>query len=194
MKLFCRYRILLPAGHTAIDLLLLVAWIWHAVVVLNPPKAWSRPPGNALAAYAEEESIGWTPATTWTEHQPRFELIRTGTLPAGIVSTSVRPEAGWQTRHRLWDPWWILVHEAVAIPFWFLIGAWLDTGRSRLGQTMQAYLAGRVALALLAMAGSGIGWKAQVLFWLGLAAYGGLWAWRWLLRTARMGLAASAQR
>lgn len=194
MKLFCQYRILLPAGHTAIDLLLLAAWIWHAVVVLSPPQAWSHPPGNALAAYARSESIGWSPSTVYWEPDSRFALIQTGTLPAGIVSASIRPEAGWQTRHRLWDPWWVLVHEAVAIPFWFLVGAWLDTSRSRLGKTMQAYLVGRMALALLAMAGSGIGWKAQALFWLGLAAYGALWAMRWLLGAARMGLAGSAQR
>jgi hypothetical protein len=117
--------------------------------------------------------------------EPRFALILSGTLPAGIVSGSLRPEAGWQTRHRLWDPIWFLIHQAVAIPFWFLMGAWIDGGRSRLGGTMQAYLVGRIALALLAMLGSGIGWKLQVLFWLALTVYGAPMASRWLLRGAR---------
>jgi len=194
MRLHCRYRTLLPVGHTAIDLLLLAVWIWHAVVVLNPGRAAVRPQGNALAAFAQSESIGWAPTTHCGPLEPRFELIRTGTLPAGIVSGTVRPEAGWQTRHRLWDPVWFLIHEAVAIPFWFLIGAWLDTGRSRLAGTMQGYLVGRAALALLAIAAPANWWSAQVLFWLGLGTYGALWAWRWLLRSARMGLMRTAGR
>jgi len=36
VTLHCRYRSLLPAAHTAIDLVLVAAWIGHAVVVLNP--------------------------------------------------------------------------------------------------------------------------------------------------------------
>jgi hypothetical protein len=188
MKPHCKYRGLLPAGHAAIDVLLLAAWIWHAVVVLNPRKAWSRPQGNALAAYAQSESIGWSPSrlSCYREPDPRFALILTGTLPAGIVSVSVRPEAGWQTRHRLWDPIWFVLHEAVAIPLWFLIGTWIDSGRSGLVRLMGSYLAGRIALALLAIA---IPWNGgvslQILFWLGLAAYGALRASRGLLRSAR---------
>jgi len=178
MTLHCRYRTLLPAGHTAIDVLLLAAWIWHAAVVLNQPKAWSHPSGDVLAANAQGESIGWDPSSVHWEPDQRFTLILTGTLPAGIVSASLRPEAGWQTRHRLWDPVWFLVHEAVSIPFWFLMGVWLDAGRSRLGRTMLAYLVGRIALGLLAIPVAGNWWSAQVLFWLGLAAYGALWGSR----------------
>ena len=193
MRLHCRYRTLLPIGHTAVDLLLLAAWIWHAAVVLNPPKATSHGYGNALAASAREESIGWEP-TRYGPPEPRFALILTGTVPAGIISSAVRPEAGWQTRHRLWDPLWFLVHEAVAIPFWFLTGVWLDRGRSRLGATMQAYLACRIALALLNLAGNAFGGSLQVFFWFGLAGYGVLRASRWLLGTARAGLYRSAGR
>jgi hypothetical protein len=185
MRLPCRFGTLLPAGHTAIDLILLAAWIWHAVVVLNAKKAWPHAPGNALAAYARNESIGWEPTPHRSLPDPRFDLIRTGTLPAGMVSSSIRPEAGWQTRHRLWDPIWFAIHEAAAIPFWFIIGVWLDTGRSGLGRLMQAYLAGRAALAVVATAIPGNCWAAlQVLFWLGLGVYGALRASRWLLRTA----------
>jgi hypothetical protein len=186
MKLHCRYRSLLPAAHTALDLLLLAAWIWHAMVLLNSPTAWPHPQGNVLAAYARNESIGWEPTPFRDPPDPRFDLIRTGTLPAGIVSGSLRPEAGWQTRHRLWDPAWFLIHEAAAIPFWFLIGAWIDSGRHGLGRLMRGYLLGRIALALLAIAFPANYWvPLQVLFWLGLAVYGALRAPRWLLRTAR---------
>jgi hypothetical protein len=185
MKLKCRYRTLLPAGHTAIDLLLLCAWIWHAVVVLNPENARSRP-GNALAAYARSESIGWSPSTVCRDPDSRFALILTGTVPAGIISSSIRPEAGWQTRHRLWDPVWFSIHEAAALLLWFLIGAWLDSRRSRLARLMGAYLAGRIVLALLAIAIPGNCWvPLQLLFWLGLAVYGALWASRRLLQAAR---------
>ncbi len=186
MKLHCRYRSLLPAGHTAIDLLLLAAWIWHAVVVLNSANSWPQTRGNVLAAYARSESIGWAPNPSREQPDPRFDLIRTGTLPAGLVSCALRPEAGWQTRHRLWDPIWLLIHEGVAIPFWFLIGAWIDGGRPSLARLMRAFLLGRLALALLAIAFSANCWAPlQVLFWLGLAVYGALRAPRWLLRAAR---------
>ena len=173
MKLHCRYRSLLPFGHTAIDLLLVAAWMWHAGVVLNQERVWARPPGNLLSpAYAQNDSIGWSPSWIEWSPDPRFVLVLTGTLPAGIVSGSVRPEAGWQTRHRLWDPVWLLIHEAVAIPFWFLAGTWLDSGRTRLLRTMQGYLVVRIALALLAIAFRGNWWTVQFLFWLSLGGYG----------------------
>jgi hypothetical protein len=185
VTLHCRYRSLLPVAHTAIDLLLVAAWIWHAVVVLNPEKSRWHPPGSALtAAYARNESIGWEPITLTDTLEPHFALLLTGTLPAGIISGSVRPEAGWQTRHRLWDPVWLAIHEAAAIPFWFLMGTWLDSGRSRLIRLMRGYLVGRIALALLAIAWAGNWWTVQFLFWLGLGAYSLLQGFHWLRRTA----------
>lgn len=186
MTLHCRYRSLLPAAHTAIDLLLVAAWIWHAVVVLNPESRSSRPAGSTVsAAYARNESIGWEPITVGSL-EPHFALLLTGNLPAGILSGSIRPEAGWQTRHRLWDPVWLLVHEAAAIPFWFLMGAWLDSGRSNLARVMRAYLVGRIVLALLAIAWAGNWWTVQFVFWLGFGAYGLLQGFHWLRRTVRV--------
>jgi hypothetical protein len=186
VTLHCRYRTLLPVAHTAIDLVLLATWIWHAVLVLNPEKSWSPPPGSAFsAAYARSESIGWEPTAQCGPLEPHFALLLTGTLPAGIVSGSLRPEAGWQTRHRLWDPAWLLIHEAAAIPFWFMMGTWLDSGRSRLARLMRAYLVGRLALALLAVSWTGNWWTAQFLFWLGLGVYSGLHGFQWLRRSAR---------
>jgi len=160
--------------------------MWHAGVVLNEHRSRTRSQTSVLTpAFAENDSIGWSPAWDEWSPDPRFVLLLTGTLPAGIVSGSIRPEAGWQTRHRLWDPVWLLIHEAVAIPFWFWIGAWLDTGRSRLTRTMQAYLAGRIGLAVLAIAVAGSWWTVQFVFWLGLGGYGALQTWHWLGRTVR---------
>lgn len=186
LSFHCRYRSLLPMGHVLIDLLLLTSWIWHATVVLNAPRSLSRPTGvSVAAAYAATDNIGWDPVDVRLD--PRFALMLTGTLPAGIVSGSVRPEAGWQTLHRLWDPLWLLVHEAVAIPFWFMIGAWLDSGRGHLGRVMRMYLVGRVVVAAIAIATTGDAkwWILQFLFWVGLAAYGALQAMQWLRRSSR---------
>ncbi len=159
--------------HAVVDLLLLAFWIWHAAVVLNPlTQSRKQLPANALAAYAATESIGWDPQVYSTPDR-HFALMLTGTLPAGIVSYAVRPEAGWQTHRRLWDPIWLLVHESVAIPFWFLLGMWLDTGRSKLVPAMRAYVLLRVVLAVMAMVlPTHTWWIPQFLFWLTLAGYG----------------------
>ena len=172
MTIHCRYRSLLPVAHTLLDLLLLGFWIWHATVVFNPPIhsiRGTRP--SVMAAYAATESIGWNPSVYSTPDR-HFALMLTGTLPAGIISYSVRPEAGWQTRHRLWDPLWLLIHEAIAIPFWFVIGAWLDTGRSRLARLMRDYVLLRLLTAVLAMALPAHNWWIpEFLFWLALGGY-----------------------
>ena len=175
VTLHCRYRSLLPVAHTLVDLLLLAFWIGHAAVVLNPTRPESRrAQPDVLAAYGATESIGWSPEVYSTPDR-HFSLMLTGTLPAGIVSFSFRPEAAWQTRHRLWDPVWLLIHEAVAIPLWFFLGAWLDTGRSRLARAMRDYLILRVALAVGAMLLPAYNWWIpQFLFWIALAGYA-LW-------------------
>ncbi|HUA57997.1 MAG TPA: hypothetical protein VML19_04535 [Verrucomicrobiae bacterium] len=169
----CRNRSSLPLAHTLIDLALLAFWIWHAAVVLNPlTTRLKRTQPNALAAYASMESIGWDPEVYSTPDR-HFALMLTGTLPAGVVSYAIRPEAGWQTNRRLWDPVWLLIHEAVAIPFWFLAGMWLDTGRSRLARLLRGYVLLRVIVAALAMLLPAHNWWIpQFLFWLGLAGYG----------------------
>jgi hypothetical protein len=174
-----------------IDLLLLATWIWHATVVLSPERSQATRPGSSMtAAYAASESIGWDP-TPYSHPNARFALMLTGTLPAGVISSSIRPEAGWQTRHRLWDPVWLLVHEAVAIPLWFLVGTWLDAGRANLGRLMGIYLMGRVALAALTITlpGDQKWWALQFLFWVGLGGYGALQAMHWLRRSSSRSLA-----
>ena len=175
VTIHCRYRSLLPVANALIDLLLLAFWICHAAVVLNPARVeFERVQPNVLAAYAATDSIGWSPEVYSTPDR-HFTLMLTGTLPAGIVSFSLRPEAAWQTRHRLWDPIWLLIHESVAIPLWFFIGAWLDTGRSRLARAMRDYLILRLAVAVCAMLFPAHNWWIpQFLFWIGLGGYA-LW-------------------
>jgi hypothetical protein len=94
-------------------------------------------------------------------------LITTGNLPAGLIASFVRPNAGYVGRRQPWDPIWFLLHESLSFPFWYFIGAWIEAGRVRLGKTMVAYVAVRLLLAL-----SGfyeVGWRTQMLFWMGLA-------------------------
>ena len=120
---------------------------------------------------------------------PTFVLLVSGTLPAGIVSTYLRPNAGRQTRRKLWDPTWLLIHEAIAIPFWILMGILIDAGRSQMGKQMWFYLLTRGAFGLLDVAFGaaqfGILALAQGLFWLGLAGYGIVYGVRRLARVVK---------
>src|SRR6266700_7834356 len=121
-----RYRWLLPAGHTVIDLFIAGIWIWqgHKERAYAPP-----PPAVSHAADLQESAaVGWDPRSCWDCESPEFMLLVTGALPAGVISSLIRPGD-----ERFWDPRWFLILEALAIPSWFLIGARLDTGRSRLG-------------------------------------------------------------
>jgi len=168
-----RYRWILPVGHTLIDLLLLVCWIWHATVTLKQQKGHCSP-AQVVSTVAFLQDIPMTFDLSTIPPPPAFVLLVSGTLPAGIVSTYLRPDAGSQTRRKLWDPTWLLIHEAVAIPFWFLMGMWIDTGRSRMGKLMWFFLLTRGAFGLLdaALGAAQFGILAQGLFWLGLSGYG----------------------
>jgi hypothetical protein len=92
-----------------------------------------------------------------------------------MVSVAVRPKCWWITRKSLWDPVWRLIHEAAAIPFWFVFGLRIDTGRSPLRKTMSYYLMARCGLGLLILgpwSAANVGVLLQFLFWFGLAVYG----------------------
>src|SRR5260370_13248489 len=133
-----QYRWLLPAGHTAIDLCILGIWIWQGhreKAYLPDPPVVSRPADSPA-----EMAVGWDPRSCW---DCGFMLLVTGALPAGVISTVIRR----QTREELWDPGWFLTLEGLAIPSWFLIGGWLDTGRSRLGRWTRRYLGARAVFA-----------------------------------------------
>ena len=85
---------------------------------------------------------------------------------AGFSSDILRPEAALISRKQPWDQIWFMVQEAIAFPCWYLIGLWIDTGHFRFGIVMFAYLILRFILAITRS--YEIGWRIQVLFWLGL--------------------------
>jgi hypothetical protein len=175
-----RYRWLLPAGHTAIDLVVLTLWLWQSNLPTHREKSSQPlfPVPTTTEANSQEDgtAVGWDVRSCWDCTDPRFTLLASGTLPAGIISVSLRPGAGWQMRQKLWDPIWFLIHESLAIPFLFLLGMWIDAGRSRLGSSMWRYLAARgiFAPAFLALRVPHLGTMLQELFWLGLGCYAAL--------------------
>jgi hypothetical protein len=179
-----RYRWLLPAGHTAIDLCILGIWIWQG----HMDRAYlPQPPVVSRANDSPEEvAVGWEPRSCWDCESPEFILLITGALPAGIISSVIRLGAGRQTSEKLWDPAWFLILEALAIPSWFLIGARLDTGRSRLGHWMRRYLGARAVFASVSFARglARLATVVQVLFWLGLVIYAAVQSLMWLFRAA----------
>jgi hypothetical protein len=137
-----RYRRILAVGHTFLDFLLLSVWIWHcASLVKNEKHARIIAPAMLLQ---DDSGVGWDPI--YTPPPPEFMLLATGSMPAGMVSMSLRPKAWRVTRHKLWDPVWFLLHESLAVPFWFLIGWRIDLGRSQLRKLMLFYLPARCGL------------------------------------------------
>jgi len=175
---------MLPAGHTLIDVLLLAAWMWHAAVLLKHVQAERTQPRLLTSVALLQEGIPWEPL--YVPPPPKFVLLASGTLPAGIVSTTVRPGT-WKQR-RIWDPLWLLIHEAVAIPLWFVIGMLIDTGRVHLGKVMSIYMAARFGFGILdAVFGLAQFFTLlQFLFWLWLTGYGFVHGVSWFAR--KMGL------
>jgi hypothetical protein len=176
------YRSVLPAGHTLIDALLLTAWIWHATIMLKQEKAHLARPPVITTVVLLQEVVPFEPLSV--PPSPKFVLLASGTLPAGIVSTYLRPEAGQQWRSRFWDPVWFLIHEAIAIPFWFVLGMLIDIARAHLGRLMWIYLLARCVFGAVDAA-FGIAQffvLLQFLFWLWLAGFGLVQGVRWFMR------------
>jgi hypothetical protein len=88
-----RYRWLLPAGHTIIDLCVMGIWIWQGHVAALKEKAYlPQPPVVSHAAdFQEDAAVGWDPRSCWDCESPEFMLLVTGALPAGIISSVIRP-------------------------------------------------------------------------------------------------------
>jgi hypothetical protein len=182
-----RYRWILPIGHLAVDLLLLAAWINYGAMLLRNIKSHgvAHPASAPIVRVQDSDVEVWDPPPYLP---PQCAFLLSGTAPAGEVSLAARPEAWNITRYKLWDPIWLLIHEAIACPLWFLIGMRIDTGRSRLRKTMVLYLIGRAGFGLLVVGvpdAAGLGVLLQVLFWLGLAVYGLKCATEWIGRVVR---------
>lgn len=162
--------------------------MWHATLLLKHVNAdQTRPPVLTSVALLQE-GIPWEPL--YVPPPPKFVLLASGTLPAGFVSTTVRPET-WKQR-RIWDPLWLLIHEAIAIPLWFVLGMLIDTGRAHLGRVMSIYMAARFGFGILdaALGLAQFFILVQFLFWLWLTGYGFVHGVNWLAR--KVGLRSAA--
>lgn len=155
-----RYRWVLPIGHTAIDLMLLAFWFWYGQTMLRNQKHASH-----SSVFLQEQAVNFDIAVDAIP--PKFVLLATGNWPAGAVAMSLRPRAYKSRSGHLWDPIWLLIHEAIAIPFWFLIGMWVDKGRPQLGKLMLIYLLARCVFGALDAAYGlpQVGILVQMFFW-----------------------------
>lgn len=89
-------------------------------------------------------------------------------------------------------PLWLLIHEAIAIPLWFVLGMLIDTGRAHLGRVMSIYMAARFGFGILdaALGLAQFFILVQFLFWLWLTGYGFVHGVNWLAR--KVGLRSAA--
>jgi len=174
-----RWRIVLPFGHLAVDSVVLTLWLWHAHA-LYQPKADLLLPRMQPVLFVQE-SAPVTFDLRFVSPPPEFELLASGTLPAMLLSNTVRPEALILTRTKLWDPVWFLIHETASFLLWFAIGVALESGFLRIKKSMMAYLAARVGFgALLTVHGvAEIGWRVEVLSWLAFGVYASVVCLRW---------------
>lgn len=164
-----KLRWLLPFGHALVDILLLSILTMHLTARLQSLQTHQpRRPVVRFAMFLQEDAaITFDPKTL--PPPAEFLLVVTGNPVAGFVSTTARPEAGVLSPRRSWDPIWFLIHEAVSIPCWYLLGAWVDGRRPRLGVVMISYLFIRFTIAVAGQ--YEVGWRIQVLFWLGITMY-----------------------
>jgi hypothetical protein len=164
-----KLRWLLPFGHAVIDCILLVSLIAYSNRMFRQEKGvlYHSAAIQAALFLQEGESVEWDPVTL--PPPGPFMLIMSGNLPAGLVSGALRPQARIIRRECRWDRIWFLLQEVAAFASWYLIGFWVDAGRSRLGKVMIAYLAVRFLIALTGA--SDAGWRFQVLFWLGFTLW-----------------------
>jgi hypothetical protein len=158
-----RWRWSLPLGHAVIDCIALIALITYSHRVFR-----SEVGGHGFVRPAlllqESGSIEWDPRTL--PPPGPVLIITTGALPSGLIAGTLRPNAAYIGRRPLWDPIWLLLHEALSFPCWFLLGVWSDTRRGLLIKVMIGYLAARL---LFVVTGSyDVGWRFQILFWMGM--------------------------
>lgn len=178
-----RFLWLLPIGHLVIDSIVLSLWIWHANGLLaHPNHSRLRPSMARPALFLQETAVSFDVRSI--EPDPVFLFLIAGNMPAAIVSASARPHANLQTRKKLWDPTWFLIHESMSFVVWWLIGMQLDLGRFHLKKTTAGFLATRLVFVPLLV----WSWVArlaeviEIIFWLILAIYAIVWIMHWLFR------------
>ncbi len=121
-------------------------------------------------------SVGWDPHEVW--NGPAIRLVRAmllGTLPAGIATAAMFPQAGsgWpdQRGHMLWG--WAWFHEILAVPLWYVLGRLVENAAARWRRIALAYLVFRAISvpASLSAVPAGLCGMVIVLAWMGLLLY-----------------------
>lgn len=159
-----RLQLILPVAHVLIDCILLASLIHQANQMYRPRT--SAPPSHSVVPVLlqDDPSLEWVPM--YDSVPEPFMVLSSGNLPAGLLSDVIRPKAAQVTPGRRWDPVWFFLNETFSIGCWFLIGRWADGGHIRLGRISMVYAVARIVIAVT---GSySVGWRIQVLFWLGL--------------------------
>jgi hypothetical protein len=150
---------------------LLALGAWHLDAIRHKSKAYSLRESIVKPVLMLQES--GAPGWDFRHDAPlvdEFVFITCGNVPAGIVSSSLRPGALYaRFRGALWDPKWFLIQELISFPIWFAFGAYLDSKRRRLKRIVQWFLATRGAFAALFVFVPGVarlGSIAEGLFWI----------------------------
>lgn len=180
-----QFRWRLPIWHFLVDCAALALLIWQTQTLFNKATAhaFARPATAPVLFVQEADAPGWD---FHYDYPPpsAFVFLDVGNPVAMVVSALARPEAYVPIHRRLWDPWWFLIYESVALPIWFLVGMWAESGQAGLRQTMNSYLILRICcLPFLAIeATARIGQILELLFWLAFVAYA---IWRTIAWTRR---------
>jgi hypothetical protein len=79
---------MLPFGHLTVDCVVLALWLWHAHTLYHPTADLFPSRTTAVRFFQEGGSVAFDPKFI---SPPEFLLLASGTLPAMLVSTTVRP-------------------------------------------------------------------------------------------------------
>lgn len=157
------FRWILPCGHGVVDCILLLAWIGY----LSGTTKQALVSGPSISVKLAQEQGAVEFDIRYLPPPGPVLLLTTGNLPAGLISTAIRPDAGFERRGQAWDRTWLLLHEALSALSWFLLGLWIDLGGKRLRVPMLLYLVARSAFAVIGV--YEVGWRMQIVCWMAFA-------------------------
>jgi hypothetical protein len=155
-----RHRWLLPLGHLAVDVIVLVLWLWHADTIRHRMKAF--PAGVVLKPVMMQEA--GAPGWDFRRFSPPDEamFLGLGSAPAFMVTSIAGPDFYPRKSRRMWDPRWFLIQELVSFPVWLAIGAYADRGSRKFAKWMYATFSCVARLQCLSSFNS---WPGSALFW-----------------------------
>jgi hypothetical protein len=166
-----RWQIVLPFGHLAVDCVILALWVWHAYGLYRPKAELPRPRIASIVLLQEGDGIPFTPE--FSSPPPQILFLASGTLPAMLVSSLLRPGAHLLTPQNRWDPVWFVIHEMMCCLVWAGVGRLIDSGLTRIQVPMGAYLAARFGGSAFSPIDrvADVGWRVEVLVWMVLVVY-----------------------